>query len=106
MQYQLLFDAKLWTMEKIKKTLDTLDREIFRKHTSTLGEVMDKGEAVLKPFVNNTDGVYVKKDFLDNSDGWGIERTLWFADDCKVIDPPASEVVSWNLNGKKRNYRN
>ena len=106
MEYQLLFDAKLWTMEHIKETLDKLNKEIFRKHAFTLGEEMDKGEAVLKPFVNNTDGVYVKKDYLDKSDGYPIKRTLWFADKSKVIDPPADEIVSWELNGSTRNYRN
>lgn len=106
MHYQLLFDAKLWTMKQIKEALDKLDRDIFRKHAFTLSEEMDKGEAVLKPFVNNTDGVYVKKDYLDKSDGYPIKRTLWFADKSKVINPPVEEIVSWELNGEKRNHKN
>lgn len=106
MHYQLLFDAKLWTMKQIKEALDMLDREIFKKVTWTLSETMDKGKEILEPFVNSTKGVYVKKDFNDNFDGWSTKRTLWFAKKSKVIDPSAEEVVSWELNGKKRNYKN
>ena len=105
MHYQLLFDAKLWSMEQIKKELDALDRIIFKQVTWTLSETMDKGEKVLKPFINRTKGVYVMKDFNDNFDGWSTKRTLWFADKSKVISPAAEDVISWEMKGSKRNYK-
>ena len=104
MEFQLLFDAKLWTMERIKETFADLKRQINRKHSFTLSEEMDNGEAVLKPFLNKTEGVYAKKDYPDKSSGFTIKRTLWFADENKVIDPPAEEIISWELNGSTRNY--
>ena len=104
MEFQLLFDAKLWTMERIRDTFADLKRQINRKHAFTLSEEMDNGEAVLKPFVNKTEGVYVKKDYPDKSSGFTIKRTLWFADENKVIDPPAEDIISWQLDGSTRNY--
>lgn len=104
MEFQLLFDAKLWTMERIRDTFADLKRQINRKHAFTLSEEMDNGEAVLKSFVNKTEGVYAKKDYPDMSAGVTIKRTLWFADESKVIDPPAEEIISWELDGSTRNY--
>lgn len=102
---QLLFDAELWTPEKIKETVNDIWFDYFTGRTGfTLSETMDLGYALLIPFINGNDGVYVNEAF--KGDEWGCKLGFGKADKSKRIKPGEKDiVVSWELNGSKRcNY--
>ena len=99
---QLLFDAELWTPEKIKDAVNDIWFKYFRGHTgSYLSEIMDIGYALLIPFINENDGVFVNDAF--KGDKWGCKLGFGKANKSKRITPSEKDIiVSWELNGRKR----
>lgn len=99
---QLLFDANLWTPEKIKEVFNDIWFKYFRGHTgSYLSEIMDIGYALLIPFINDNKGVFVNDGF--KGDKWGCKIGFGKAKKSKHITPSEKDiVVSWELNGSKR----
>lgn len=102
---QLLFDADLWTPEKIKEAVNDIWFKYFTGNTGfTLSETMDLGYALVIPFINENDGVFVNDSF--KGDEWGCKLGFGKAKKSKRIKPSEKDVVvSWELDGKKRcNY--
>jgi hypothetical protein len=99
---QLLFDADLWTPQQIKKAFNDIWFKYFTGRTGfTLSETMDKGYALLIPFINEHDGVYVNDAF--KGDSWGCKLGFGKADKKKRIKPGEKDiVVAWELHGSKR----
>lgn len=99
MKYPLLFDAKLWSMEKIKKQMDWLDHLIFTNPKGTgftLSETGNLGAEILQQFFNSTDGVYT----INNNSPWGCHSK-------ETIDMPSNDqITNWSLNGESVNWEN
>ena len=98
---ELLFDAELWTPEKIKDAVNDIWFKYFTGRTGfTLSETQKAGYDILIPFINKTDGVYVN----DAYEGDEMGRRLGFgkADKSKRIKPGKKDtVVGWEIDGKK-----
>lgn len=102
---QLLFDADLWTPEKIKDAVNEIWFKYFTGRTGfTLSETMDAGYALIIPFINDNDGVFVNDAF--KGDEWGCKLGFGKAEACKRITPSEKDIiVPWELNGRGRcNY--
>lgn len=99
MNYPLLFDAKLWSMEKIKEEMDRLDYQIFNNQKGTgfpLKEKGDLGAEILREFLDNVEGVYT----INNKSPWGCHSK-------ETIDMPAKEeITNWSFNGQSVNLKN
>lgn len=86
------FDSEKWDMKKIFNIMKTLYRKYESFGTTwTLGEVIDHLRDTIVPFVNETDGVYVK----GGLSGFKAD---------KRINPDEHEIVSWEYKGKSCNY--
>lgn len=102
---QLLFDADIWTPEKIKDAVNDIWFKYFTgREGPTLCDKMDAGYALLIPFINKNEGVYVNDAFP--GDRWGCKLGFGKASKNKRIKPSDKDiVVPWELKGSGRcNY--
>ena len=98
---QLLFDAELWTPEKIKDAVNDIWFKYFTGRTAhTLCDKLNAGNALLIPFINKNEGVYVNDAFP--GDKWGCKLGFGKASKDKHIKPSDKDiVVPWELKGSR-----
>ena len=99
----LLFDAEKWNVDSIAAAMKTLYREVQKQGvTWTLAETLDKGYVAIKPFIEDTDGVYVDDEYRDE-DGF-CRLGFTNVDKSKHINGSDHEVERWSKNGEESNY--
>lgn len=75
MQGRILFPFENWDKKSIKTFLDGLDKELFKCHCSTLGELLDKGQEILAPAFKK-EGICSQSDYTYEEDGWKREGSF------------------------------
>lgn len=107
---QLLFDAKKFTNETIFQELSKVMRSINKRanYCHTFSDICDNGLDYILPFINETKGVYVNKDYVYRGipDGWQMEGWKFTKKRSKLKTiRETDEVVPWtDSKGNERCY--
>ena len=95
-EYMLYFDSSLWTIDSIAKKINELWNAYWygeHHHGFTYSETYDIGIKYIAPFINNSEGVFVKKGNFTKS-----------VKEEKHIEINPEEVERWTKDGEERNW--